>query len=196
GLKPGETLPDFALPDPDGRTVRREELLDDRPLALTFFRGCWCPYCDAALRALERARPEIEAAGGRLVAVAPETPAELRRTGAARGLGFLLLSDPDGRYARLCGVRYDESEQIEAVYRRLDAEFPVRDRALPWSLPLPAAYAVGRDGVIAHVFVDPDWSYRIEPIDLVRAVQALAQAAAADRVGVSASSTNDLTGGE
>ncbi len=43
GLTIGDVLPDFALPDPDGRIVTSEELLARGPLALAFFRGPWCP---------------------------------------------------------------------------------------------------------------------------------------------------------
>jgi hypothetical protein len=60
-LEVGDTLPDFLLPDPSGRRTSSDELLDRGPVVLAFFRGGWCPYCDATLRALEAARPGIEA---------------------------------------------------------------------------------------------------------------------------------------
>lgn len=186
----GDMLPDFALPDATGRLVRSEDLLDGRLLVLAFFRGSWCPYCDAALRALEAARPHIEAAGARLVGISPETPAELQETAAERGLGFLLLSDADNAFARLCGIRYEEAAAVKAIYRRLDIYFPARDVDGVWSLPLPVTYVVGRDGRIGWLFVNPDWSYRAEPASLVEVVADLA------RDGVSASSTKALTGGE
>ena len=44
-----------------GRIVTSDELLAKGPLALTFVRGTWCPYCSVALQALEEARPAIEA---------------------------------------------------------------------------------------------------------------------------------------
>ena len=82
----GEALPDFALPDAAGRVVTSDELLDRGPLVLVFFRGGWCPYCDRTLKALELARPAVEATGAGLVGVAPVTPAELARIAAEKGL--------------------------------------------------------------------------------------------------------------
>src|SRR3954454_1060905 len=82
----GEALPDFALPDAAGRVVTSDELLDRGPLVLVFFRGGWCPYCDRTLKALESARPAVEATGAGLVGVAPVKPAELARIAAEKGL--------------------------------------------------------------------------------------------------------------
>lgn len=39
--RPGETLPSFELPDPLGRTIKSDQLLEKGPLALFFFRGSW-----------------------------------------------------------------------------------------------------------------------------------------------------------
>jgi peroxiredoxin len=175
-LEVGDTLPDFRLPDPSGRATSSDELLDRGPVVLAFFRGGWCPYCDATLRALEAARPAIEAPGAQLVGVAPEKPTELARTAAVRGVGFLLLSDAEGAYAELCGVRYEVPEAHVAFYRRLGIDLAARHGGAGWSLPLPATYVVGRDGVIVYRFVDPDWSYRAEPAALVEAVEALTKA--------------------
>ena len=45
-----------------------------RPVVLVFYRGGWCPYCHTTLRAYAEALPRIEAAGGALIAVTPESP--------------------------------------------------------------------------------------------------------------------------
>ncbi len=99
-----------------------------------------------------------------------------QRTAAARGVRFLLLSDAEGAYAELCGVRYEVPEAHVAFYRRLGVDLAARHGGAGWSLPLPATYVVGRDGVIAYRFIDPGWSYRAEPAALVEAVEALTKA--------------------
>lgn len=40
-IKPGETLPEFSLPDERGDLVSSAELLSQGPLAITFYRGIW-----------------------------------------------------------------------------------------------------------------------------------------------------------
>src|SRR4029079_2401028 len=43
--KPGEPMPPFAMPDEQGHIVTLGDLLKQGPLAMTFHRGHWCPYC-------------------------------------------------------------------------------------------------------------------------------------------------------
>jgi hypothetical protein len=40
-LGPGETLPEFELPNVDGKIVRSSELLSQGKLVLTIYRGVW-----------------------------------------------------------------------------------------------------------------------------------------------------------
>jgi peroxiredoxin len=178
GLQVGEPFPDFALPDSDGRTVTSGELLDRGPVVVAFYRGGWCPYCGAMLRAFEAARPAIEAAGGVLVAVSPDRPEEQARTKAEKGLGFSLLTDEGGALARLCGVQFELGEAHIAYYRRRGLDMPACHAGTGWELPLPATYVLRPDGSIAFVFADADWTRRAEPEDVVAAVHSLGQAAA------------------
>jgi hypothetical protein len=40
-LKPGQMLPEFALPNVEGAIVRSRQLLEKGPLVLSFYRGVW-----------------------------------------------------------------------------------------------------------------------------------------------------------
>jgi peroxiredoxin len=174
-LAAGDAFPDFALPDDSGRLVADSDLLAERPLVIAFFRGAWCPYCHAELRFLEQARPEIEAAGATLVGISPDLPETLAQTRASLGLGFLLLSDPEGRLARLCGLRYDVPDRLVDLFITAGIDLPGRHGRDGWSLPLPASYVVDRGGIIAYALADPDWRFRANPEDLVAAARRAAQ---------------------
>ena len=39
--RPGNLLPSFELPDPEGKRVRSADLLAQGPLVLTVYRGVW-----------------------------------------------------------------------------------------------------------------------------------------------------------
>jgi AhpC/TSA family len=43
--KQGEEMPDFLLPNQDGRLISLKGLLANGPVAIAFQRGDWCPYC-------------------------------------------------------------------------------------------------------------------------------------------------------
>lgn len=40
-IKPGETLPEFSLPDEKGNLVSSKDLISQGPLAVSFYRGIW-----------------------------------------------------------------------------------------------------------------------------------------------------------
>src|SRR3954469_3705894 len=70
--KPGEPMPPFHLPDQSGHLVSLQRLLQDGPVAVTFHRGHWCPYCRININALARAHREVVADGGKIVAIMPD----------------------------------------------------------------------------------------------------------------------------
>src|ERR1044072_9638787 len=70
--KPGETMPPFVLPDETGQLVSLEKLLEEGPVAVTFHRGHWCPYCRINTHALAEAQEQIAAEGGQIAAIMPD----------------------------------------------------------------------------------------------------------------------------
>ena len=63
----GEPMPPFVLPDDAGHMVSLDQLLTQGPVAVTFHRGHWCPYCRININALAQAHKEIAAEGGQIV---------------------------------------------------------------------------------------------------------------------------------
>src|SRR5712675_94303 len=70
--QPGDPMPPFLLPDEQGHLVALTNLLDRGPVAVTFHRGHWCPYCRININALAQAHREIAAEGGQIVAIMPD----------------------------------------------------------------------------------------------------------------------------
>ena len=68
----GEPLPPFHLPDEAGRIISLDALLSKGPVAVTFHRGHWCPYCRLNTSALAQAHKEIEREGSQIVAIMPD----------------------------------------------------------------------------------------------------------------------------
>jgi peroxiredoxin len=178
-LKAGDTAPAFALPDPDGVAVSSADLLSKGPVVLTFYRGVWCPYCNLDLAALEAARPDIEARGARLVAVSPQTPANSRKAQRTGKLGFPILSDAGGAVAAAFGLRWTLPEDLKLLYTGFGVDLATFNGDDSWTLPMPARYVIGRDGIIAYAEVNPDYTRRPEPEELFPALERLRRAAAA-----------------
>ena len=165
-LHAGDRAPAFTLPDPDGKLVSSQDLLAKGPLVLTFYRGVWCPYCNLDLQALEEVRSEIEARGAFLVAVSQQTAANSRKAQRTNKLGFPIVGDKDGELAAKFGTRWHLPEDVQAVHKQLGADLVAFNGEDSWTLPMPARYVIGQDGVIAYAEVNPDYTRRPEPSDV------------------------------
>jgi peroxiredoxin len=177
-VKAGETAPDFTLPDVRGDSVTLSALLRDGPVVLTFYRGGWCPYCNLQLRAYQRALPEIEALGARLVAVSPEAPDNTLTTAQKNELAFPVLSDVDGAVGRAWRLTFELSDELRGLYAANGMDLARINAAGRWELPLPATYVIARTGVIALAFVDVEYRRRLEPEDVLEALRTLRGTAA------------------
>ena len=167
----GDPMPPFHLPDEHGHIVGLDDLLKRGPVAVTFHRGHWCPFCRISINALVRAHEQVSAEGGQIVAVMPERQqfvSDLRSTSKAP---FLVLTDMDNGYAMSLGLAIwvgDEMQNIIAERHDL-ARYQGNDT---WVLPIPATFVVGQDGRIKARFVDPDYRKRMAIEDLQAAMRA------------------------
>ena len=176
-VKAGEVAPAFALPDPDGNTVSSRQLLAKGPLVVTFYRGVWCPYCNLDLQALEESRSQIEARGASLVAISMQTAPNSRKSQRENNLGFPILTDFKGTLADQFGLRWNLSDEMVNFYKNMAGlDLSKINGEDSWTLPMPARYVIGQDGVIAYAEVNPDYSKRPDPSDLFPVLDSLASA--------------------
>ncbi|MBR0873248.1 AhpC/TSA family protein [Bradyrhizobium tropiciagri] len=170
-LKVGDDAPDFLLPDADGRLHSSEQLRRNGPLVLSFFRGGWCPFCTAELYALQAAKDQFESVGATLAVVTPETrdfPRQLKRS---LGLELRVLSDVDYGVAMSYGVLFRVPDETKAHYSGLGFDFGARHGSSTWMLPIPATYVIGGEGRIRSAFVEPDFTIREEPSQILASLR-------------------------
>ncbi|HEY4460374.1 MAG TPA: peroxiredoxin family protein [Pseudonocardiaceae bacterium] len=60
-LHPGEKFPTLSLSLPDGKTLTLPDAFAGGFGVVLCYRGSWCPYCNAQLRAFERAKDTLAA---------------------------------------------------------------------------------------------------------------------------------------
>ncbi len=172
-LAVGAAAPDFTLPGVDGEQVSLAKLLTDGPVVLAFYRGGWCPYCNLELRALQAALADITAAGATLVAISPQLPDNSLSTAEKLELAFPVLSDVGNVVAREYGLVFSLPEDLRSVYDGFGIDLPAANGDQTFELPVPATFVIGRDGSVAWRFVDPDYTHRGDPADVLAALKAL-----------------------
>ena len=165
--KAGDVAPEFTLNDSDGKPVSSRELLAKGPLVVSFYRGVWCPYCNMELQALQAALPEIAPRGASLVAISPQTAANSRKSQRDNKLGFPILSDAKSEVANAFGVRFALQDYLIEVYKGFNNNLPVVNEDPAWVLPMPARFVIGTDGIIAYAEVNPDYTQRPDPSELL-----------------------------
>lgn len=171
-LSVGETIPDVTLPNATGDRIALSQLLAQGPLVISFYRGGWCPYCNLELRALQQALPDIEALGAQLVAISPETPDSSLSTQEKNALSFQVLSDQGNQVANAFGLVFTLPQSLRPLYDGFGIDIPAHNGDTTFQLPLPATYVVDSDGIILHAFVQADYTQRMDPQDIITALNA------------------------
>ena len=172
-LKAGDIAPSFALPDANGAMVSSANLLAKGPLVLTFYRGVWCPYCNLDLKAIEEIAPQVRVLGASLAAVSQQTAPNSRKSQKDNNLSFQILSDEGGAVADAFGIRFRLPDDLITLYEGFKVDLPTINGEPSWTLPMPARYVIGQDGVIAYAEVNPDYTRRPEPSELLPTLERL-----------------------
>ena len=167
--RPGEPMPAFVLPDESGGLVALPSLLERGPVAVMFFRGHWCPYCGLNVRAVIKAYDRIKALGADVVAIMPETQEYAEKFKTEAGAPFPVLTDLDNGYALSLNLAIWLGVEIARLLSYLD--MPIFHGNDGWMLPIPAAFVIGRDGMVKARFVDPDFRRRMAIEDLLAALR-------------------------
>jgi peroxiredoxin len=170
-LKAGDRLPVFALPEPDGNMVSSADLLAHGPLVISFYRGVWCPYCNMELQALQEVMLQFEKLGAKLVAISPQNPVNSRKSVRQNNLSFPILSDAHNDVAAAFGLRFEMPNYLIELYKSLKNDLPAFNGDPSWTLPMPARFVVGQDGTILYAEVNPDYTRRPEPEDMLPALR-------------------------
>ena len=134
---------------------------------VSFFRGTWCEYCQAFVRALADAHHQVRAAGAEVLALSPQRE-ELEGT---RALPFPWLRDDDNLVARKVGVAFELPRDLSWAYRELGIDLPKLNQSDRFELPVPATFVVGKDQRIRFAHVEPDYRRRPTVHEVLRAVE-------------------------
>jgi peroxiredoxin len=155
------------LEDADNNRPSLKALLAKGPLVLSFYRGVWCPYCNMDLEALQAVLPDFQRLGANLVAISPQTTANSRKTAREKRLAFPILSDPNNDVAAAFGLRFKLPNYLIELYKALKVDLPTFNSDTSWTLPMPARYVIERDGTVVYAEVNPDYTRRPDPKDLI-----------------------------
>lgn len=173
-IKIGQKAPSFELPNPEGKLISLNSLVEKGPVVITFYRGNWCPYCNLQLRALQARLDEIHALGATLVAISPQVPDGSLTNDEISKMEFIILSDQDAKVALQYGVAW-EVPAFLAEHMRVDRKLDLDkiNNGNGTILPIPATFILGRDALVTWRYVNVDYRTRSEPDEIIEALKKL-----------------------
>ena len=132
-IEPGQTAPDFELPNQDGDTVRLRDLRGRR-VVLYFYPKADTPGCTTQACGVRDHAADYDAANAVVLGVSPDPVRKVKRFHDKFDMNFTLLADEDHSVAEAYGVWAEK-----AMYGRTY-----------WG-NLRATFVIDTDGVVRHV---------------------------------------------
>lgn len=114
------------------------------------------------------------AAGGTLVAISPELSQHALDSAQKNGVTFPVLSDRGNATARQFGLVFEFPPDLRDLYKNhFKNDLAARNGTDRFELPIPGTFVISRDGIIRFAFVDPDYTQRLEPAEILRTLREL-----------------------
>lgn len=127
------------------------------------------------MQAYQGILPEIKALGASMVAISPQTPERSLSMAEKHNLGFEVLSDAGNQVARQYGLVFSLAEPLRELYsEKFGAHLPDYNADKSYDLPMPGTFVVAPDGIIHYAFVDPDYTQRLEPEEILQSLREMA----------------------
>lgn len=174
-IKPGATLDDAPLIDPVGtKTSLYRTIPAGQAAVIVFYRGAWCPFCNIALHTYQEVLlPELARREVALVAVSPQKPDGSLTMIQKHHLAFPVLSDPGLKLAGEVGIVLDLSGATRQAIIDAGLNFAAKNVGGTPALPMPTVLILDGERVVRWIQVNPDWTERSEPAEIVAALDAL-----------------------
>lgn len=167
-LKKGNIAPDFSLISTKKQKVNLYELLNTKPVIISFFRGSWCPFCVKELQHFQNNLKQLQQVSNvHFIAISPqkiEISAKLQQDNA---IDFTILSDVGNHIAQQYGLVFTLPQNVRELYQNLGADIPKFNGDDSYQLPIPATYLIGQDKQILFSYINVNYMERVDISELV-----------------------------
>jgi peroxiredoxin len=172
-LPVGARAPIFAARTTDG--ALRNFLPDSykKPTVVLFYRGGWCPYCNAQLSDLHLVEPKLRKSGFEIVFLSTDRPELLYTSLKQTDIHYTLLSDSHLEAAKAFHVAYHVDDATLAKMREYGADLESTTGTKQHELPVPSVFIIDTSGIIRFVYSNPDYTIRLGADALWTAAQPL-----------------------
>ncbi|WP_299528468.1 peroxiredoxin [Ulvibacterium sp.] len=104
GLKVGDTVPDFSLPDQEGKTFHVKDVLGKKTLVIYFYPKDNTPGCIAEACSFRDSYEQFAQLGAEVIGISSDSEKMHRKFASKYRLPFVLLADTQKKVKRLFKV--------------------------------------------------------------------------------------------
>lgn len=151
----GEAIPDVVLKSPDASDHSILGIIGEKPTILLFYRGGWCPFCNAQLAEVQTIENQIIELGYQIVAISPDSPENLKISGEQHKLTYSLYADSDGTLIKAIGIAFKAPEKYGFMLNEKSGGLN------DGFLPVPTVFVVDTTGKILFEYINPDYKTRL-----------------------------------
>jgi len=167
----GKVIPDATLQSLAGKSVKLSAVVKDKPTLLIFYRGGWCPFCNAHLSELAKIEGDIRKRGYQIVAISPDLPSELAKVVDKDHLTYKLYSDSTAEAMKRFGVAFRIDDDTYTKYRdSYGIDLEKSSGQTHHILPVPSVFVVDKTGKITFVHSNPDYRVRLKGSEIISAI--------------------------
>ena len=180
-LEVGDAAPRFVVQTVEDDAFTFDPAALKRPAIIITFRGGWCPFCNMHLSELRTVVPEIAELGVDVLFLSGDRPELLYASLAAdtqadiADLGYRIYSDADAQAAIAFGIAFKAADATIAGRHAKGQDIAESSMLRHGVLPVPAVYAIDRDGKIVFSFVEANYRVRLPADKLLAAAQEIAR---------------------
>lgn len=151
----GQKFSDATLQDVNGKDVNLQALISEKPSVVVFYRGGWCPYCNAQLSGLAKIEKEITDLGYQIIAISPENFQNIPDVAKKDKVAYTLLSDDGGKLIQKTGIAFKMPDNYQTMLAG-----KVKGGLTPL-LPVASVFLLNKSGEIIFEYINPDYKYRL-----------------------------------
>lgn len=176
GLKVGDMAPVFKQKTLDGKELFLPDVYKKGPVILFFYRGQWCPICTKYMAAFQDSLSMLTDKGATVIAVAPETSTNAKKTVDETGAKFHVIPDANGLIMNAFRVSFfvtDEYDQ-KIIDKYNDGTSIGQNNGMKDAkLPVPATFLIDSKGKIRWRHFDPNYKNRASVKSMLEALEEL-----------------------
>ena len=170
GLAVGTKIPAAQGKDLAGKEVTLASLHAGGAILIVFYRGGWCPFCNAQLHSLSTAYPEFQKRGVTPVAISVDRPEVESKVKALYSIPFPVLSDETAAIIDAFHVaKTVESKELQML-KGYGVDLEKDSGHDHHKIAVPSIFLVDRAGVVRWAHSETDYKVRPSTAQLLAAI--------------------------